>query len=168
MFNILVPVDGSENALLAVRHTLGLAALRGDTQVHLLTVQPRMTRHAGSFLSRRSLADAHRETGCRRLGEAEGLLRAAGVNYRSTVMAGEPSSAAAQYAADNGINQIVVGTARRTSLMRLLAGSFTNELVRLVNVPVAVVAGSRPGVLERIGVPTGVGIGLTALLLTVD
>lgn len=52
--------------------------------------------------------------------------------------------------------------------MRLLAGSFTNELVRLVNVPVAVLAGSRPGVFERIGVPTGVGIGLTALLLAVD
>lgn len=40
MFNILVPVDGSENALLAVRHALGLASLRGGTQVHLLNVQP--------------------------------------------------------------------------------------------------------------------------------
>jgi nucleotide-binding universal stress UspA family protein len=168
MFNILVPVDGSENALLAVRHTLGLAALRGDTQVHLLNVQPRMNRHAGRFLSRSSLAEAQREAGLRRLGEAEDLLRESGVSYRSTVMAGEPSSAAAQYAVENGINQIVVGTARRSTLMRLLAGSFTNELVRRVNVPVAFVAGSRPGVLERIGVPAGVGIGITALLLAAD
>jgi len=128
MFNILVPVDGSENALLAVRHTLGLAALRGDTQVHLLNVQPRMNRHAGRFLSRRSLADAHRETGCRRLGEAEGLLRAAGVNYRSTVMAGEPSSAAAQYAADNGINQIVVGTGDKRGVSRLVLGSVASDV----------------------------------------
>ena len=168
MFNILVPVDGSENALLAVRHTLGLASMRGDSQVHLLNVQPRMSRHAARFLSRRTLTDSQRETGRRRLSEAEDLLRASGVNYRATVMAGEPSSAAAQYAIENGINQIVVGTARRSTLMRLLAGSFTNELVRLVNVPLAVVAGSRPGVLERIGVPAGVGIGLTALLLAVD
>ena len=168
MFNILVPVDGSENALLAVRHALGLASQRGDTQVHLLNVQPRINRHAGKFLPRRTLVEVCRETGRRRLGEAEDLLSASGVNYRSTVMAGEPSLAAAQYTVENGINQIVVGTARRSTLMRLLAGSFTNELVRRVNVPVAFVAGSRPGVFERIGVPAGVGIGLSALLLAVD
>lgn len=168
MFNILVPVNGSEDALLAVRHTLGLVSLRGDIQVHLLNVQPRMNRHAGKFLSRRTLVQMREETGRQRLGQAEDLLRESGVNYRSTVMAGEPSSAAAQYAIDNDIKQIVVGTARRSTLMRLLAGSFTNELVRRVSVPIAIVAGSSPGVFERIGVPAGVGIGLTALLLAAD
>ena len=78
MFNILVPVDGSENARLALRHTLGLVSQRGDTQVHLLNVQPRMNRHAAKFLSRRTLAEALQETGRRRLGQAEGLLRPSG------------------------------------------------------------------------------------------
>jgi nucleotide-binding universal stress UspA family protein len=165
MFNILVPVDGSENALLALGHAIGLAARRGDACLHLVNIQPRMNRHAGRFVSRRTLTEVHVAAGRERLLEAERRVREAGIEYRATVLSGDPATVATQYATENGINQIVVGTARKSTLLRLLTGSFTNDLVQATDVPVAVVAGRRPGLFERVGVPAGVGLGLTTLLL---
>jgi nucleotide-binding universal stress UspA family protein len=167
MFNILVPVDGSENALLALAlaQAIAIATRRGDACLHLVNIQPRMNRHAARFVSRRTLAEVHTGAGRARLAEAERRVREAGLQFRSTVLSGEPAAVAAQYAKERGVGQIVVGTARKSTLLRLVGGSFTNDLVQSANVPVEVVAGRYPGLLERIGVPAGVGLGLTTLLL---
>ncbi len=168
MLNILVPVDGSENALLATGHAAELAARRGDAKVHLINVQPKLNRHAARFVSRRTLAEASDAAGRERLAGAERLLRSAGINYKSEVLSGDPALTAARYAQENQISQIVVGTARKTTLLRFLSGSFTNDLLERANVPVEVVAGGRPGALARIGVPAGLGLGLTTMLLVAD
>lgn len=168
MLNILVPVDGSENSLLATRHVVGIATRCNDTRLHLINVQPRLNRHAARFVSNRILAAAREAAGRERLAGAEHLLREAGVGFSSVVLAGDPAPAAARYAQENGISRIVVGTARKSTLLRLLAGSFTNDLLERVSVPVEVVAGGRPGALARIGVPAGLGIGLTTMLLVAD
>jgi nucleotide-binding universal stress UspA family protein len=165
MFNILVPVDGSKNALLALEHAIALAARREDTCLHLVNIQPGMNRHAGRFVSRRVLAQVRFAAGRERLAEAERHVGDIGVSFRSAVLSGAPAAVAAQYAKEQNIHQIVVGTARKSTLLRLVAGSFTNDLVQVSRVPVLVVAGRHPGMFERIGVPAGIGLGLTTLLL---
>ena len=64
----------------------------------------------------------------------------------------------------------VIGTngAGKSTLARLLTGSFANDLLQRVNVPVEVIAGGKPGLLVRIGLPAGLGVGLATLLLAVD
>ncbi len=168
MPNILVPVDGSENSLLAAAHAVGLARRHADLRVHLLNVQPALPRHAARFVSRRTLAWAREASGRVRLAAAERLLRDAGVPYQSAVLSGDAAIAAARYAREHDISCVVVGTTRKSTLARLLTGSFANDLLQRVNVPVEVIAGGKPGVLVRIGLPAGLGIGLATLLLAVD
>ncbi len=165
MFHILVPIDGSQNAMIALSHAIGMARRRGETCLHLVNVQPGMNRHAGRFVSRKTLAEVHAAAGRERLHEAERRVRESGVEYRSAVLSGQPAQTAVEYANQQGIHQMVVGTARKSTWHRLLTGSFANDLVRLANVPVAVVAGRRPTLFERFGVPAGVGLGLTTLFL---
>ena len=52
MLNILVPVDASPNALRAVRHAIAEYRRRHELRVHLLNVQPRLSRHAARFVGR--------------------------------------------------------------------------------------------------------------------
>ena len=168
MQNILVPVDGSENSLRAVAHAVGLARRHADLRVHLLNVQPALPRHAARFVSRRALAGAREASGRLRLAAAERLLREAGVRYQSAVLSGEAPIVAARYAREYDISRVVVGTTRKSTLARLFTGSFANDLLQRVDVPVEVIAGGKPGVLVRIGLPAGLGVGLATLLLAVD
>ena len=75
---------------------------------------------------------------------------------------------AARYAREYDISRVVVGTTRKSTLARLFTGSFANDLLQRVDVPVEVIAGGKPGVLVRIGLPAGLGVGLATLLLAVD
>ena len=49
MLKVPVPVDGSNNALRAVRHTIGEYQRHHEPEVHLLNVQPRLSRYVTRF-----------------------------------------------------------------------------------------------------------------------
>jgi nucleotide-binding universal stress UspA family protein len=165
MYKVLVPVDGSMNALAGVRHALGLGAARSDAEILLVNVQPALHRYVSRFVSRRTAWDARVQRARGALEEARKLVDAAGLRSRAIVLRGDAAGAIAQLAAEEQVDQIVVGTSRATPLQRLFTGSISNRLVELVSVPVAVIGGSRPGALARYGIPAGLGLGLAALLL---
>jgi K+-sensing histidine kinase KdpD len=71
----------------------------------------------------------------------------------------------AEYARGQRIQQIVVGTKRKSAVSPLLAGSAVNRLLQLAAVPVAVIAGPSASPLERYALPAGLGTGLSLLLL---
>ena len=62
-------------------------------------------------------------------------------------------------------DHIVMGTARKNSLTRMLQDSVTNKVLELTRVPVEVVSGASISKLERYGLPAGIGaiIGVMAL-----
>jgi K+-sensing histidine kinase KdpD len=64
-------------------------------------------------------------------------------------------------------HHIVMGTARKNSLTRMLEDSVTHKVLENASVPVAVVAGREVSRLERWGVPAGVGLSLSGLLWAV-
>ena len=78
---------------------------------------------------------------------------------------GRTAAALAAYASKFDIDQIVIGTARKSPLLRLLTGSVTTRLIEVARVPVEVIAGSRPGLLARWGLPAGIGLGVALALL---
>jgi hypothetical protein len=61
-------------------------------------------------------------------------------------------------------DQIVMSTARKNSLTRMIEDSTTNKVLELTSVPVEVIAGDAVSKWERWGIPAGVG---TALALVV-
>ena len=65
-------------------------------------------------------------------------------------------------------DRIVMSTARKSSLVRLVQNSVTNQVIERTTVPVEVIAGDAAPGLERVGIPAGVGAGLLVLGMVVD
>ena len=62
-------------------------------------------------------------------------------------------------------DRIVMSTARKNSLTRLVENSVTNQVIALTTVPVEVIAGDSVSKLERYGIPAGIGTALAMLAL---
>ena len=81
MLNVLVPIDGSENALRALRHLISPASIcRAPGQIYLLNVQPPVASGVVRlFLSREDLSGYYREESEKALAPARQELEKAGV-----------------------------------------------------------------------------------------
>lgn len=107
---ILIPVDGSEAALAAVRHVLALRDAGLSADVVLVNVQ----RHATLY----EVVTAHDPDVIRQVrgaagadlaAPAEALLQAAGVDYELEVAGGEPAPLIVELAENYGCGLIVLG-----------------------------------------------------------
>jgi nucleotide-binding universal stress UspA family protein len=139
---ILIPVDGSDCALNAVRHFLETQKLFRDTkaaEVHLLTVQPALSRGVTMFVDADAVKKYHQEEAHKELASARALLDQAGVPYAVHIIVGEPAQVIAQYAKDNGIEQIIMGAHGRGAIASFVVGSVTQKVLNLAEVPVLVV-----------------------------
>jgi len=65
-------------------------------------------------------------------------------------------------------DRIVMSTARKNSLTRLVENSVTNKVLELTDVPVEVIAGDAVSKLERFGVPAGIGAALLLLYTVIE
>ncbi|HEU5293320.1 MAG TPA: universal stress protein, partial [Burkholderiaceae bacterium] len=164
MLNVLVPIDGSENGLNALRHAVDEYRRDHDLKLHLLHVQPRLSRHISRFVSRHDRNAWHAERANAALAGARELLGNAGVPYEEQWCMGDRAEEICSAAQRLQCHHIVMGTARKNSLTRMLEDSVTNAVLENATVPVEVIVGREVSKLERWGVPTGVGIGLGGLL----
>ena len=158
MIRILVPVDASPNARRAVRHVVAEFHKRSATEIHLLNIQPPFSRHVAQFASRRNRAAYHREQGERALEPARRLLEQAGVPHTTHIELGEKAQVIAREARRLRCDRIVMATARKNSLTRMIEDSVTNEVLELTTVPVEVIAGDAVSKWERYGIPAGIGL----------
>ena len=138
MLRILVPVDGSENALRAVHFLIRKAALfRSPLEIHLLNV-----RHPFPGTVRGVYAEAqkeHHDEGLRLLAQARKALDDAGVPYQFHIIVGDAPRVIAQFVTDHGIDQVVMGTRGLGTVAGLLLGSVTTKVLHLTPVPVLLV-----------------------------
>jgi len=164
MLKVLIPVDGSSNALKAVQHVINECINDGMREVHLLNVRTPLTQHAARFISKRDRTAFHRSEAEKALALARALLERHGVPFSAHMELGDKAEVIDRVAQRLRVDQIVMGTARKNSLTRLLEDSVTNRVLELTRVPVAIVPGNSVSKLERIGVPAGIGA-IVALLL---
>lgn len=167
MPKILVPVDGSPNAEQAVRHVIREQMGTPSMEVHLLNVQTPLTRAVAQFLSRKSREDWHRDQATQALRASRELLDLAGIRYAVHIELGRKADTIVALAKRLACDHIVMGTARKNSLTRLLEASVTNRVLELTTVPVEVIAGTGISRFERYGIPAGLGGALTLLLFAV-
>lgn len=143
---ILIPTDGSDVAEVAVEHALDLAE-RYDAEVHALyvvdtdavayglgTEQVDRLRQ-GNFEGMTELREnAEEATGyIRERGSERGL------SVTEHTSGGRPHKLIADYAEDNDVDLIVMGSHGRAGVRRALLGSVTERTLRSTNVPVLVV-----------------------------
>jgi nucleotide-binding universal stress UspA family protein len=164
MTRILLPVDASVNSLQAVEHVIGRHAAGAAMEVHLLHVRVPLSRYIARFLSRSDHDANHRQDAERALAPARDLLNRSGVSHTDHVEFGDKAETIRRVAQRLGAQQIVMGTARKNSLTRIIEDSVTNRVIRIVEVPVEVVVGRAVSPIEKIGLPAGLGVAAAVLI----
>jgi YjbE family integral membrane protein len=164
MLKVLVPVDGSENALRAVRHAVSEYQRHHELELHLLNVQPRLSHHIGRFFSRHDREGWQQDRANAAMAGAVALLVRAGVPHNAHSAVGGRAAEICRTADRLGAHHIVIGTARRNSITRMLEDSVTSQVLEATSIPVEVVPGDAISRWERWGVPAGV-LGAGGLLL---
>ncbi len=168
MMKILVPVDGSRNTMHAVRHVANAHAANPAMEIHLLNVQAPFSRHIAQFASRKSIKDYHRDEATKALAPVRDFLDGRKVPYVVHTLVGSKAEAIAGTASRLRCDHIVMGTARKNSLTRMLEASVTNRVLELTTVPVEVIAGDAVSKVERYGIPIGIGTLVGLIWLAAD
>ena len=142
MLKTLLPVDGSEASLDAVRHAIALTQIGLHAYFVLVNVQEPATLYelvtaAGDVDALERVAQA---AGRDMLKPAEDLVRVSGTPFESEVMvSGDPAAALAEALERHDCEAIVMG-ARGVGLVRgAVLGSVSQALLHRVSVPITVV-----------------------------
>ncbi|MFP8956402.1 universal stress protein [Natrialbaceae archaeon A-CW3] len=134
---ILLPTDGSETTSRALEHAADLA-IRYDAELHILYVIDKAV-FAGD-IETGPIVDQFEAVGDSVLEDVATEAARAGVDPIVTHLGrGSPHSEILEYATDQDVDLIVMGTRGRTGLDRYLIGSVTEKVVRLSDVPVLTV-----------------------------
>jgi len=134
---ILLPTDGEPASEVALEHAVELAD-RYDARLHVLYVVDTAA-YASFDAGAETIVSALKEQGEAAVESAVETAEAAGVSTVSTVVSGSPHAEIVEYAADEGVDLVVMGTHGRTGLDRYLLGSVTERVVRTTETPVLTV-----------------------------
>lgn len=138
---ILVPTDGSEHGDLAVEHALSLAERLGGMVHALYVVEQTGPRGHWDFA-----VEEQEATGEETLDGVGALGDERDVHVERHLRRGVPSEEIVDAATDYDVDLIVMGTQGRTGFSRIAtAGSTTERVVRLTDIPTLVVGGAGAG-----------------------
>jgi nucleotide-binding universal stress UspA family protein len=168
MLKVLIPVDGSRNCQFAVKHVIKEFMNNTAMEIHLLNVQPPFSRYIARFVSRKSLHDHHRDESEKVLGPIKQMLGGFSIPYSAHAAVGERAKTITDTARRLRCDHIVMSTARKDSLTRLVENSLINKVLELTSVPVEVIAGEEVSKWERYGIPAGIGAALALVFAVVD
>lgn len=137
---MLLPVDGSEVSMKALRVALSLLQQGLAGELVLANVQEpanlyeMMTAPDPEVLERVSQA-----AGVDILEPAEALLKKAGVPYEREIAVGDPAHTIVDIAERHGCDLIIMGARGSGALRSALLGSVSNEVLQAANIPVMIV-----------------------------
>lgn len=144
---ILLPTDGSPGADRAVEHALDLAEGFGAT-LHVLYVVD--TNALPLDVHARAVFDYLEAQGRRAEAEIAARAEERGIDVVvGQIGEGTPHEAILEYAEDNDVDLVVMGTHGRRGLDRFLLGSVTERVLRLTDVPVLTVRAEANGEEDR-------------------
>ncbi len=136
---IVIPTDGSEHAESAAEVGFGIAT-KMDATVHALSVGDVTLSQISSIgggppKTKDDVTDIATQWAT----DLAELARAEGLEAEEVVRTGTPAKEIADYAEEIDADMIVIGTAGRSGIERMVVGSVTNKVVRTAPVPVVTV-----------------------------
>lgn len=138
MIKILVPVDGSEPALRAVKHAARRAKGKG-VEMHLLNVQPMVPMALKGAIDSGKVKRYHQQEGARELKSAEAFLKRNKTAYKRHIAVGDAAETITAYAREKGCDEIVMGARGMGAVMNLLLGSTSSKVLSLSKLPVTLI-----------------------------
>ena len=141
MLSVLVPIDGSPNALRALRHVISPEAIcRAPEKIHLLNVQPPVASGVVRlFLSREDLSGYYEDEAEQALRPARQEIEKAGVAFQVEIRVGDAAETIVRYAREQHCSLIAMGTRGMGSVGNLLLGSVATKVIGLSEIPVLLV-----------------------------
>ncbi|SDP23617.1 Nucleotide-binding universal stress protein, UspA family [Rhodoferax sp. OV413] len=137
---ILLPLDGSEVSLQAVRQVISMVRQGLQAEVVLANVQEpahlyEMVMAADPALIARASAQA----GAKALKAGEALLRHAAIPYATEVATGDPAHTLIDIVERFACDMVVMGARDKGSLRSALLGSVSHEVLHAAKVPVMLI-----------------------------
>ena len=140
MRRVLIPIDGSETALRAVRRFAALAPHLQPTEVLLLNVQHPVAMNervaSGRPSELQSLEAPLREAGAKALAPATAALEKAGITHSGHVEIGDPAATIAEFASKHHCEHIIMGTHGLSAIASLVMGSVATKVLHFTSTPV--------------------------------
>lgn len=136
---ILLPVDGSDNALRAVDYAASLIKDGLPAELHLANAQPAVGGVVTTFVSKADVDDYHRDEAMKALQPALDRLAAQGVEATIHIGVGEPAEVIASFCEQLGCDQVVMGARGLGRAASALLGSVSRDVVETVSTPVTLV-----------------------------
>ncbi|MFW5872675.1 MAG: universal stress protein [bacterium] len=140
---ILLPVDGSENSIRAVKYAADIAKNIKESSFTLVYVDNlrslvlNIAGRAGDTYNVESLLDEKMETA---LKEAENILSSNEIPFDKEYLEhDDPAEAICDYAEKNGFNQIIMGTRGYGNIQGIIMGSVSHKVLYLASCPVTFV-----------------------------
>ena len=164
MYRVLIPVDASGNSVAAVEHVVRRHAGRDGLEVHLLHVSTPLSQYVARFLKHGERESYHRAEASKALDPAQEILNRHSVPYAAHAELGDKAETIHRIAQRLHVDEVVMGTARKNSLTRVIEDSVTHRVIEQAQIPVEVIAGSEISRIEKIGLPASIGA-LFALLV---
>jgi nucleotide-binding universal stress UspA family protein len=139
MPKILVPCDGSDNALRAVRYAASLAKQLPDVHVELLNVQDPVLLREHAMRSVQEIEHQQADEAGRILQPARTILDEQGLPYQVRCRTGSPANEIARHVHENHCDAIIMGTRGLGPVASLMIGSVATRTIHLVDVPVTLI-----------------------------
>lgn len=137
---ILLPLDGSEPALEAVRHALHLVREGLSAQFVLANVQePTYLYEMVLAPDAEVLERVSGSAGAHSLEAGEALLKAAGIEYERELASGDPAHTLVDIVERYGCDAVIMGARGMGRLRRAMLGSVSHEVLHAAPVPVTIV-----------------------------
>jgi nucleotide-binding universal stress UspA family protein len=135
---IMIATDGSELVKKAVNTSIELSRLSGAKLYAVYVVVP-ATRSIRDFGWEKTALEHSRHEGEAATRFVEDAAKSAGVEVESVLLEGHPADKIIEFAEQNDIEIIVMGTLGKTGLTRFLLGSVAENVMRHSKTPVLVV-----------------------------
>ncbi len=141
MHKLLIAIDGSNNALDALRYAAKLAQDNGPLELHLITVLPEPVIYGEIevYVSRQEMEKMQREHGAELLAPATAILKAAGLPHTTEVVIGDIAPTISRRANELRCDGIVMGTRGMGAMGNMVMGSVATKVVHLTALPVTLV-----------------------------
>lgn len=138
---LLVPLDGSEAAVRALRYAMQVARRDGQVRLHLLTVHPEplVYGEVQVYMGREKAAAAATTHDSAVLREAETVLQGSGLAYDMEALEGTAAEVIVRRATELGCDQIIMGTRGLGRVGSMLLGSVTTAVLQKAPCPVTLI-----------------------------
>lgn len=141
MKNILVPIDGSDAALRALKVAIQIVGQQKEpSSLHILNVQPPLaSNNAAHFFTPDVLKSYYDDAGKDAMNNAKKLLATLAIPYSTHIEVGPVLDVIKNYTHTHQCDHIIMGTRGLGAIPGLLLGSVATKVLNGVDIPVTLI-----------------------------